>query len=323
MRPAIAFVCALWACSTTNQPSSPDSEPQPATPVLVNGWFEQGLDGWVAEGDASKFRVFADPKYGMRPSVTTFVPSEADVGGGRATGTLTQSFAVPEDAAALRFVVHGGYGRVRLLDGGRELKQVAGPGSNDDHVLVNWSLVQLRGKVLKLVIDDSLDAPPWAFISVSGFDVVRERPCSLKNAGFADGLNGWRFEGDADKFTWFRDAISGNRWSVSTASQGPGMSPDAARGKLEQSFVVPPDAVALRFAVHGGSRGAIRLWRDGVLLYEARGTDSNNVRIPITWDLRPLRGTSVTLAIEDMVADPPYGFIGTTGFDLVTRENGP
>ncbi len=320
MRPVAIILCVLGACGAVPEPAPEAASPKLQPPVLLNGSFVQGLSGWVAEGDASAFRVFSDPKNGMRPSVTTFVP---DGVGGEAVGTLSQSFVVPEDAAALRFVLHGGHERVRLYEGDRELRQAAGPGSNDTHVLVNWSLVQHRGKLLKLAITDTSAKPPWAFVSVSGFDIVREQPSPLKNPGFEDGLNGWDAEGDASRFAWFRDPVAGNRWSVSSAIPTPGAPIDAARGVLSQRFLVPDDALALRFAVHGGTRGAVRLWRDDVLVAEASGSDTNKHRTPVSWDLRPLRGSTVKIALEDKVVDGPFGFIGTTGFDVITEHNGP
>ncbi len=97
---------------------------------------------------------------------------------------------------------------------------------------------------------------------------------------------------------------------------------DAATGRLYQAFTVPPDALSLRFFVHGGGNAAVRLWEEDMVVYEVAGPDDNDVRTPVSWDLVSLRGHRVRLSIEDPVAKGPLGFIGTTGFDLITPRNG-
>lgn len=290
-------------------------------PALVNGSFEAGLEGWTAEGDAASFRVFADARYGDRPSLTTFLP-DLPRGGGSARGTLWQEFAVPGDAAALRFVVHGGHERVKLLDGDQELFQAVGVDDNDVRVPVSWPLTAHRGRVVRLAVEDR-GRGGWGFISTSGFDVIRDVPCALKNADFADGLNGWDVEGDAASFNRFRDPDVGNRWSITSAIRKEGAPVDAARGTLSQQFQVPVDALALRFVVHGGSKGSVRLLEGDTVLFEARATDSNEVHVPVSWRLDGLRGRTVRLAIVDGVDRGPWGFLGVSGFDLVTSRNGP
>lgn len=317
-----AVLATLIGCRS--EPAAPvgDASVPDDQPALVNGDFRSGLDGWTATGDAERFRVFTDQANSQRWSVTTFV-QDLPGGGGTAKGTLSQTFRVPDDAAALRFVLHGGHERVRLMDGDRELQQAAGPGANERHIPVSWSLRGHRGKELTLVIEDDDDQPPWAFVSVSGFDVIRAGPSAIANAGFEDGLDGWEVQGDAAEFTRFRDVASGNRWSVSTAVARPGVKLDEATGVLSQSFEVPQDAIALRFAVHGGARAAVTLWDGDALLYAASGQDTNRIRVPVSWDLEPYRGRVVKLAIEDRVSTGSYAFIGTTGFDLITQGNGP
>lgn len=324
MRVVVLTITALlWAgCSTP--PGVPSPAPAPSavvTPALVNGDFADGLNGWVVEGDGARFRVFSDDLQGGRGAVTTFVHG-FEGGGGAAVGSIHQTFVVPDDAADLRFTVHGGRGRVRLLAGDEELRQVVGPARNDRRIPVSWSLLPHRGRTLTLSIEDDNAQEPWAFVSVSGFDVIRDVPCAIANAGFANGLNGWQVEGDGANFTWFRDALTGNRWSVSTALVAAD-SVDSGVGTLFQEFMVPDDAVALRFAAHGGSRAEVQLWHDRVLVASSGGADSNRIRVPASFDLIPLRGKMVRLVITDPVADPPFGFISTTGFDLITARNGP
>jgi len=53
----------------------------------------------------------------------------------------------------------------------------------------------------------------------------------------------------------------------------------------------------------------------------ARAND--NRRVLVSWPLQAQRGKSVRLEIMDDSSLPPFGYIGTTGFDLITSYNGP
>ena len=315
---------ALFAC--TDAPSPDEAPQESAEPDVVsalqNGSFKEGLSGWTATGDGETFNVFQDSAYGDRWSVSTYFKGP-DGKPLPAVGSLYQDFVVPMDAAAIRFAIHGGRGHVRLLEGDRVILQVAGMSNNETRIPVSWGLLRHRGKRLRISIDDGVAEGDWSFISVSGIDLLRDVPCAIENADFSDGLNGWEKRGDADRFVWFRDGAVGNRWSITTAAKEGRRPRDAAKGSLYQEFEVPEDALALRFVVHGGNRAFVRLWKGDMLIEEIAGKNSNEDRNMANWDLRPHRGQTLRLAVEDFVGEGGWAFVGSTGFDLVTERNGP
>ena len=97
---------------------------------------------------------------------------------------------------------------------------------------------------------------------------------------------------------------------------------DIGRGAASQQFVVPNNAFALRFVVHGGAAARVTLSRAGTVVYSASGDDSNVHKTPIGWDLEPYRGATMILAVEDN-ATSTWRFVGTTGFDVITETHGP
>ncbi|MBX7097596.1 MAG: DUF4185 domain-containing protein [Myxococcaceae bacterium] len=128
--------------------------------ALVNADFGAGLSGWSASGDAFAVFTGADGK----PRVTTYVGPKNDA----VVGRLWQDFTVDASTSELRFKVHGGDARVVLLQGNEVLRVSRGRRDNANETTVVWQLSQLRGRTLRLQIDDALTAP-WGFVSVSGF----------------------------------------------------------------------------------------------------------------------------------------------------------
>jgi hypothetical protein len=59
------------------------------------------------------------------------------------------------------------------------------------------------------------------------------------------------------------------------------------------------------------------------VLQTASGMDSNDIKVPVAWDLRPYVGRTLTLALEDNLDAVGWNFITTSGFDLITSYNGP
>jgi hypothetical protein len=305
--------------------------------ALVNGDLSQGFRGWTLTGDAQRFITGADANFFGRRFVTTWV---GDPNGDAGKGTISQTFTVPSDAIALRFLVTGGHAHVRLrAAGGNILEDVTGPDSNDVRVPVSWDLSMRRGQMLSLSLEDDLDAQGWSFVSVVGFDVIRDVQTGLRNPQFEMGLTSWATTGDAAYFNKFSDwnnaattqdgqpplPAYGSRSSVSTFvfdMASPNVN-DAATGTLLQQFIVPSDAVALRFNLHGGKSGHVYLRSNSVTVYTASAGDANFPKVPISWDLVPHRGTPVQLVIEDNTSTGAWAFIGVSGFDLITTYNGP
>jgi len=309
------------AVACADNPPDQLGQEQEFAPALQNGSFSEGLSGWTTTGDANAFSIFEDKGHGGRWSLSTFItaPNGSPL---PAIGSVYQDFEVPMNASAIRFAVHGGKGEVRLLHGDEILQRVSGMSNNDQRIPVSWGLLRHRGKRLRISIDDGIAEGDWAFISTSGFDIIRDVPCAIDNADFSDGLNGWDRRGDAARFVSFRDGAVGNRWSVTTAASEGRRPRDAAKGVLHQQFAVPDDAIALRFVVHGGDRAFVRLWKQDQLIEEISGQNSNEIRVLANWDLGAHRGESLRLSIEDHVADRGWAFVGTTGFDLITSQNG-
>jgi len=201
---------------------------------------------------------------------------------------------------------------------------------------VSWELGSRRGQQLTLAVEDDLTSGDWAYVSLSGFDVIRELDAPLRNAQFLQDWSGWETAGDAVRFNPFDDydyykpdltsgdQAYGRRRSVSTYSRQPnGPYGDAAVGTLSQQFAVPADAVALRFQVHGGRAGRVYLAAGTEILHSVSANDADLPKLIVDWPLAADRGKTVRLVIEDMATNTPYGYIGTSGFDLITSYNGP
>jgi hypothetical protein len=95
------------------------------------------------------------------------------------------------------------------------------------------------------------------------------------------------------------------------------------RGVVSQTFLVPPDARALRFNVCGGTDARVGLYDAETRVYTVSATNNDAAKIPVSWNLVEFRGKMLRIAIEDATASVPYGYIGATGFDVITSYNGP
>jgi hypothetical protein len=304
---------------------------------LVNGDFSRGLDGWDVSGDRAAFLFMVDEASDNRRSFSTS-PTAAATGGEKRI-SVSQSFIVADDAVAVRFNIFGGGAHVRLKDAsGSVLEDCTGLDSNDVRTPVSWDLSERRGQRLTLAIEDDLDTGEWAYVSGSGFDVIRDVPGPIRNAQWADGFEGWESTGDGLYFALFDDynystmesgrggvPAYGRRLTVSTYGRDRAASSlgTATLGTISQVFVVPSDAVALRFNVHGGRAGQVRLLDGSKELHMASARDSDAWKVPVSWDLQPFRGKTLRLSIEDPSTSTRYGYIGTTGFDVITSYNGP
>lgn len=132
--------------------------------ALVNGDFATGdLTGWSGSGDA--FAVFKGKD--AKPRVTTFVLPKGD----KATGKLWQDFTVDATTSELRFYVHGGHARVVLRDGADVLRTSRGLEQNEPEALVRWHLESLRGRTLRLQIEDDV-TDAWGFVGARGFELL-------------------------------------------------------------------------------------------------------------------------------------------------------
>lgn len=307
--------------------------------ALVNGGFLDGLRGWDLRGDASRFYVADDVSNDSRRSIVTWVGASNELGN-RATGSVSQTFVVPDDAVALRFVVSGGHAYVRLREANDNVvEEVTAADSNDSHIPVSWDLTGRRGQSVTLAIEDDIATDAWGFIASTGFDVIREGMSPLRNPDFAADLEGWDQSGDAAFFEVYDDynysggasvtttgvSAYGRRRSVSSyvRDRDAPRTADLATGTLSQSFSVPADAVALRFNVHGGKVGAVSLLENAAVLRSVHGANDNGNKLPVSWDLSVHRGKTLTIAIVDEAAGGEWGFIGCSGFDVITSSNGP
>ncbi len=126
--------------------------------ALVNGEFEDGLDGWTQSGSIRLYTA-ADGK----KRVTT----SGSITGDSATGTLSQDFTIDETTSQLEFLIHGGDASVKLLRGAEVVRQSWGRRSNADSKVV-WDLRDLRGETVKLLIEDTLTGP-WGFVGAGAF----------------------------------------------------------------------------------------------------------------------------------------------------------
>jgi hypothetical protein len=299
---------------------------------LVNGDFSRGLEGWTPTGDAARFPIGPDDNHFQRIAISTSL--DGGHGGASARGSLAQMFVVPADALALRFTVFGGHAHVRLRDAnGGGLEDCTGIDSDARRIPVSWDLQGHRGETLTIAIEDDLVTGDWAFISASGFDVVRDIDGPIHNSQFAYDMASWDTTEDGAHFNIFDDYnygmpgagddSYGYRRSVSTYGRLGGNLYDASKGTMSQTFLVPIDAVALRFNVHGGMNARVSLLESTTSLYSIVANNDDTRKVLASWDMQPYRGKTVRVVIEDATINPPFGYIGSSGFDLITSYNGP
>jgi hypothetical protein len=266
--------------------------------ALINGDFSRGLAGWTLQGDAERFTIAPDISNYQRISLSTSTADASSIGA--AQGAVSQTFIVPMDAIAIRFVVFGGHAHVRLkTTSGEMLQSCVGLDTNSVHVPVSWDLTGKRGQSLVIAIEDDLIDGDWAYVSTTGFDIVREDDSGILNSQFSNGLASWEASGDAQYFQIFEDfnytatrnALKvtgdpsyGRRHSVTTytvdrLASGYG---EASKGILSQTFVVPGNAVALRFNVHGGRAGQVTLKEGDRALYTVSANNSDEIKTPVS-----------------------------------------
>lgn len=306
-----------------------------ASTALLNGDFSRGLQGWTTAGDGAKFVV--QPDAGDSGRITLSTSTDGSSMGGAARGSVLQTFKVPADAIAIRFNISGGHAHVRLKDGsGSVLEDCTGVDDDSSRIPVSWDLVARRGMSLTLAIEDDVDTGDFAYVTSTGFDVVRDTSGPLRNPQFSADFAGWETTGDGLSFNLFTDnnhtkpdlspdRAYGTRRSLSTFARAATAAAygDASRGTVSQMFLVPTDAVALRFNLHGGTGPSVSLYHDGQKLESVTATGSDLLKVRVSWDLERYRGMMLRLSIEDDSISTPYGYIGTSGFDLITSYNGP
>jgi len=137
----------------------------PAAPkALQNADFAAGsLNGWTAEGEA--FYVFQDGLNANKWTVSTYTQGRRSA----LRGKLWQEFTIGPDDTTLTFQVHGGRSAsVTLSEGTDVLRRTTGRNTNDGRIEVSWNLELLRGKRVRLQIEDNA-TDTWGFIGTSGF----------------------------------------------------------------------------------------------------------------------------------------------------------
>lgn len=131
--------------------------------VIENGDFASGCQtGWETSGDA--FVCFAGDDGIMR--VTTSTPAEGDA----AVGAMWQDFTVDAGTSELVFFIHGGDAKVKLMAGDEVVRSSHGRRENEIETEVRWNLETLRGRKLRVVIEDTL-AGPWGFVGARSFEL--------------------------------------------------------------------------------------------------------------------------------------------------------
>lgn len=155
--------------------------PRPALPqpkgtglpraALVNPDFSNGLAGWTGAGD--DFQTF--PGDDGRWRVTTYSSAKREA----ATGVLYQDFTVDSRTKALRFLVHGGDGVIRLYRGTDLLRETRGRSGhaprNTPETVACWNLGAYAGESLRVSIVDFATGP-WGFVGATAFEFL-DRPC--------------------------------------------------------------------------------------------------------------------------------------------------
>src|SRR5262249_46238485 len=130
---------------------------------------------------------------------------------------------------------------------------------------------------------------------------------ALKNPDFAAGFDGWQSSGDG--FAVFTGADGARRVTTFVSPKG-----DDVMGRLWQDFTVDDKTSEIDFAVHGGPRSG-RRYHGADLVRSTHGRDTNDVELPVRWQIAMFRGETLRLVIDDDQTGA-WGFIGTTGFRL-------
>ncbi|HTN03004.1 serine/threonine protein kinase [Planctellipticum variicoloris] len=128
----------------------------------------------------------------------------------------------------------------------------------------------------------------------------------IVNGDFSKGLSGWTLDRGTEFNTF---PTRGGR-----AMTSHGRSRGASTGRMHQTFQIPDKARSLNWYVHGAKVRAVHvaLICDGKTIYRTAGPDSNTP-VPVSWDLRPLQGKTVTLEIVDR---DRRCHIGAHGFEI-------
>jgi hypothetical protein len=95
---------------------------------------------------------------------------------------------------------------------------------------------------------------------------------ALVNGDFSRGLEGWKATGQANQFQIKPDPTNYDRISISTSSDDTSAG-GSIRGTLSQTFMVPMDALALRFTISGGHAHVRLKDGSGGILQDCKGVD--------------------------------------------------
>lgn len=183
---------------------APISPPRGSTPTdqeaqrdetgqLREDSFLPGENGWHMTSQAFFIRF---ERNGV-PHITTFAAQQNED-----IGVLWRWLPRDDRNISLRFSVHGGHGRVLLLQGGNEppseavdtmelfdsmiqgqygevVGSVSGLRTNENEVKVDWDLRSCDSANLKVVIIDPW-VDPWGFVSVSEMVLTRQLLVSVE-----------------------------------------------------------------------------------------------------------------------------------------------
>jgi hypothetical protein len=130
---------------------------------------------------------------------------------------------------------------------------------------------------------------------------------SLANGDFTAGLSGWQASGDP--FTVFTGTDGRPRLTTFVAPLG-----DGAVGRMWQPLTVDSGTSEIVFSVHGGT-GRVELHHGSEIVRSTHGRRTNDPETPVRWRISEYHGETLELVIVDDQTGP-WGFIGTSGFEL-------
>jgi hypothetical protein len=154
----------------------------------------------------------------------------------------------------------------------------------------------------------------WLMRTVLGDPSVEAKPApkgkaapkaSLVNGDFRDGLSGWA----GTPIVPFQVIDVGGKKRMTTKNLLVG---GASTGAIWQYFTVDTTTKSLRFSIFGG-RGSVKLLRGTEVLRESWGSGSDDVLLPVVWNLEDYRGDKLQLLIDDSLAGAD-GYVGVADF---------
>ena len=309
MRTLCIFLC-LAACGGIDA-TSVSTQPETAT-GLVNGGFEDGLNGWSSYQWSGLVQLSNDGHSG-RSSLQLGTPDKQS-----GYSEAQQSFTVPKGHPKLTFWYRG-HCQYQPSTGGLSLIGPYGVSyglmtlaygystchADSGWTQVTWDLTPAAGKEVTLMMTNhdygtSGVVAGGSWFEVDDFQLTSGAPApTVVNGGFEDGLQGWSSNGDVS-------VVSGGHSGSFALEVGSADPTDES--EATQTFTIPAAAKTLSFWVQVHCPDQVRYdWTDVMITDLDRGVTAMAMGLTctdgggwqqVTWSLAGLAGHRATLSLH-------------------------